>query len=390
MKRGMAGAAAILASVFPICGQVSAQGVTLPWGQSTDMIAWQTLTQIVAPAGNPLQHTVEFETWAADQDIYETPSPHWSAVSGPKRLQPSGLRAEIGGAAGLHSFALPPGDKCFTPVNPRAGGFPPGGCIGEEVRRNWASFQYIVSNGLYSFTGLQQAFNSGLKVDMPADSVAVKADWVRVSDLIAWAKRAEGLTLNATEIRKNYYVNTATDGTTVDTYALLAFHISTKQINNWVWSDFEHRLNPGRCDDIGCRDSFGAVDANVKPRGTRNQNYGECKKTAQLLAMMNNAGDDPVWQNYCLKGSQATFVDAAGKPTILGDSVIERIAANIPVPKSSCITCHAYASFDRNGNFGLISFTTFQPQVGKVDDNRLKGYRQNDFMWGIVRMTPRQ
>jgi hypothetical protein len=389
MKRGLAGIAVILAGVLPSGGQAPAQGVELGSGQSTDSIAWETLAAIAAPAGNPTTHTVEFETWASDQDIYEAAKPHWPVVNGPKKLQASGLRDDGQGAAGFHSLTIPTGGECFTPGNAKAGGFPPGACLGEEVRRNWASYQYIVSNGLYSFDGLERAFKSGLKVDLPADAVEFKGDWVKVADLITWIKRTEGTTLTPAEVRKTYYVNTATVGTTTDAYALVSIHLSSKQIKNWVWSDFEHRLNPGRCDTIGCHDSFGATDKDVAARAKANQNYGACQKTPALLAMMRNAGDDPVWENYCLKGSQATFVDSNGKATILGDSVVERINANIPIAKSSCITCHAYASFDKNGNFGLISTTTFHPPVGKIEESMLKGFRQNDFMWGIVRMTPR-
>ncbi len=291
------------------------------------------------------------------------------------------------GAAGFHSFALPAGDKCGPPANARAGNFPASACIGEEVRRNWASYQYIVSNGLYSFNGLEQAFKSGLKVDMPADSVEFKGDWVKVADLITWIKRTEDVTLTPASVRKLYYVNTATDGDEDRRLCVVSIHLSTKQIKNWVWSDFEHRLNPGRCDAIGCHDSFGAIDKDVQGKPNRNQDYGACQKTPALLAIMRNAGDDPVWENYCLKGSQATFVATDGKPTFLGDSVIERMNANIPVSKSSCITCHAYASFDKSGNFGLISFTTFHPQVGTVDAGPAQGlsaerfhvgHRQND------------
>lgn len=389
MKRGLAGVAAMLAAILPSGGQAPAQGVVLGWGQSTDSIAWQTLAAIAAPAGNPAQHTVEFETWASDQDIYESAKPHWPVVAGPKKLQASGLRDDGRGAAGFHSLTIPAGGTCFTPANAKAGGFPPNACLGEEVRRNWASYQYIVSNGLYSFDGLEQAFKSGLKVELPADAVEFKGDWVKVTDLITWIKRTEGTTLTPADVRKTYYVNTASDGTNVEAYALVSIHLSTKQIKNWVWSDFEHRLNPGRCDTIGCHDSFGATDKDVPAKARSNQNYGACEKTPALLAIMRNAGDDPVWENYCLKGSQATFVDSKGKATILGDSVVERINANIPVAKSSCITCHAYASFDKNGNFGLIGPTTFHPPVGQVDEAMLKGFRQNDFMWGIVRMTPR-
>ena len=385
--RRFAGIAAILVVflLLPV-GQASAQGARLPWGQSSDMIAWQTLAQIMAPAGNPAAHNVEFETWASDQDIYQT-SPHWPVPGTPKRLQES-LFGSGHNLSGPYPLTISAGG-CAPPADGPAGQFPPNACIGEEVRRNFASFQYIVSNGLYSYAGLAQAFRSKLKVDMPADAVEFKGDWVKVSDLIAWLRRSEGITLDAAAVRKNYYVNTVSDGTKTAEYALVSFHFSTKQIKDWVWADFEHRLNPGRCDDIGCHDSFGAVDADVPSRRTANQNYGECRKTVKLLALLSNGGIAPVWQNYCLKGSQVTFVQPDGKPTILGDSVIERMDALTPVTQSSCTTCHAYAAFDKNGNHGLINFVARAHPVGDVDRSQLRGYTQNDFVWGIAKMPPR-
>jgi hypothetical protein len=354
----------------------------LPWGQSSDMAAWQTFSLMVAPSGSPAAHTVEFETWASDQDIY-TASPHWPTPGTPKQLQPS-LAATVQGAAGVHSLVITP-SQCVKPGNAAAGNFPATGCIGEEVRRNFASYQYIVSNGLYSTAGLAAAFKSHLKVELPADAVEFKGDWVRVTDLITWIKRTEGLTLSEPRVREIYYVSKATLGKTTDEFALVGFHFATKQIKNWVWADFEHRLNPGRCDTIGCHDDFGATDPSVAPKATPNQYYGECHKTAALLAMLANAGLSPVWQNYCLKGAEIDFIQANGKPQLLGNSVIERIDANIPVGKSSCITCHAYAAFDRNGNHGLLTFTDTLP-VGKVNEDRLKGYVSNDFIWGIANL----
>jgi hypothetical protein len=145
-------------------------------------------------------------------------------------------------------------------------------------------------------------------------------------------------------------------------------------------------MNPGRCDFIGCRDSYGAVDANVAPKTVLNQQYGECKKSPAVQAMFTNAGISPVWQNYCLKGSQITFVDANGAPTKLGNSVIEAINASVPIENSSCITCHAYASFDKTGaaNFKALSMNP----VGKVDPALQAGFAGNDFLWGSILISP--
>src|SRR6201996_3702104 len=145
MLRRLAGLAAIL---FAWAAPALAVNEPLPWGQSSDMAAGQVFTQAVAPSGNPANHTVEFETWASDQDIY-TAQPHFPVPGAPKQLQPS--RAAT--AVGPHALTITP-NECFTPADAQAGNFPPTGCIGEEVRRNFATYQYIVSNGLNSKAGL--------------------------------------------------------------------------------------------------------------------------------------------------------------------------------------------------------------------------------------------
>lgn len=35
-------------------------------------------------------------------------------------------------------------------------------------------------------------------------------------------------------------------------YALVSLHVSSRQNPNWVWGTFEHAMNPGRCDSMGC------------------------------------------------------------------------------------------------------------------------------------------
>ena len=134
-------------------------------------------------SGIPGSKNVEFETWASDDDIYIANPPRWPAINAPEVLRPSALGVAV--AHGLRPLVIGPGG-CTKPQNPQAGNFPVDSCIGEEVRRNWASFQYIVGNNLFTHAGLAAAYQSGFKVNMPADSVEVKGDWVKVTDLITW------------------------------------------------------------------------------------------------------------------------------------------------------------------------------------------------------------
>ncbi|HEX4504704.1 MAG TPA: hypothetical protein VH722_03160 [Alphaproteobacteria bacterium] len=376
-----------LAAILAACaGSAWAADQKLPWGESSDMAAWRTLSMAVAPSGNPADHKVELETWATDQDIY-TATPHWPAAAAPKQLRANRVAPDQS-MSNLHALVVTP-NQCFQPLDAQAGNFPPTGCIGEEIRRNYATYQYIVSNGLYSTEGLQRAWKAHLKVDLPADATQFKGDWIRVPDLIAWLRRVYGMTVTREFVRNNYYTNTATAGRVTDEFALVGFHFMSKQIKARLWIDFEHRLNPGRCDTIGCHDDFGALQPEVTPRATANQNYGPCEKTPALKAMMAAAGLSPVWENYCLKGTEIGFVDPDGKPKLLGNSVIERINSKDPIARSSCTTCHAYAAFNREGKPGLLDFTNKVLPTGEPNQDRLKGYVHNDSIWGIANLATR-
>ncbi|MFC3580317.1 hypothetical protein [Sphingomonas hylomeconis] len=362
------------------------QGQTMPWGQTSDQIAWLTFAQIVAPSGAPNVKAAEFETWASDQDIYRT-NPVWPALGTAKKLQMSALgRAGLTHGAPRTRGALivspngcsPPGGMPPQGTAGIGSGYPAGACVGEEVRRNWASYQYIVRNNLYTQAGMAKAFaNAGLTVSLPSDAVEFKGDWVPVATLKTW------LGLTDAQVAQEYYVNSATAGGVTTSYALVSFHFSTKQQGNWVWSDFEHERNPGRCDTIGCHDSYGAATANVQPNAKPWQQYGACAKTPQVAALLGAAQLDRVWNHYCLKGSQVTFTQPDGKtPVLLGNSMIEAIAADVPIAQSSCQTCHAVASFDKNGqpNFNALG----QSPIGNVDPKLMTGYKSADFLWGIL------
>jgi hypothetical protein len=225
---------------------------------------------------------------------------------------------------------------------------------------------------------LAQAFSSGFKVNLPADSIEFKGDWAIVADVAKW------LSVDPSVIRGHYYTSSSTINGSVTEIALLSFHISTKQISNWVWSDFEGGMNPGRCDDIGCHDSFGAVISDVPSNSAPYKPYSDCVKKAALVDMLQNAGIDAIWQNYCLKGTQITFTNGSTQ-TRLGNSIIEPLNAGVPISNSSCITCHGYASFGQNGavNFFALLDPLNSP-IGDLDPTHLQGNIQNDFIWGIA------
>lgn len=325
-------------------------------GPSPDLAAWEVFAQAVAPSGASGATQLEFETWASDEDMFGESPPHWPTVGEAPR---DGECKQI-----------------FDRDAAAAAGFPEDGCIEEEVRRNWATFRYFVSHDLTSRAGLARAFEEGLKIDPPADSVQVKADWMRIGDLARWVQMDED------DVRRVYYTKRERDGEVDTEYALVGLHLNSKRWKNWIWATFEHRLNPGRCDDIGCHDTFGAATPHIPGGKPANQNYGDCPKNPELAAMLANVGLSPVWLNYCLKGSQVAFSEKDGRPKLLGNSVIDRINGHIPTASSSCMSCHALASFNRLGEANG-SFT--DNAVGDVDQARLRDYVTSGFVWGVVK-----
>src|SRR5205823_4143745 len=98
--------------------------------------------------------------------------------------------------------------------------------------------------------GLAAAYAASFKVEMPVASIAVKGDWIPLPNLIQWVPELKDIAT----VKKLYY----TISVNSVEYALVAMHVSSRQNPNWVWGTFEHQMNPGRCDYIGCFDSFGS------------------------------------------------------------------------------------------------------------------------------------
>jgi hypothetical protein len=345
--------------------------------ENSDAFVWRLFTQFAAPA---TKTSVVFETWASDEDTFSK-TPHWPSVDAPRKFHSSVLGAinrPLSGAHLLAAIDVP----CAPPGNAAVGGFPTSGtptpCIAEQTTRNKPQFDYIVGNGLNTQAGLASAYAKGFDVVMPDASISVKGDWVPFATLAQWIPQIGGVGA----IPKLYYT---TNSGGVD-YALVALHVSSRQNPNWVWGTFEHQLNPGRCDSIGCFDSFGAKKPAVLPdKAAINTQYGECAKTDRLIELMRKAGLADVWANYCLKSTQVDYNAPDGTPYALGSSVIERITGNGTVAASSCIGCHVYASFGADGKptSAATAMLPYNP-TGNPIPAVLEGARQFDFMWGVL------
>jgi hypothetical protein len=364
-----------------------AKGGRLPSGVNSDQQSWTNLIKVATPVA-PSQ--LEFETWASDPDIY-TNTPKWPSLAESlnKKLRPGLLQQTKMG----HPTITIDG-PCAKVGDAVAGNFPVAGstpppspltlsnlqpCYAEEVRRNRPSFDYIVGNKLNTQPGLAQAFQkaktSAWKVSLPTDAVEVKADWLPLETLVDWL-HANNVKASVDQVKKQYLTRVS-GGVT---YGLVSLHLSSKEIPNWVWASFEHQQNPGRCDTMGCYDSFGARKPAVAPVATANGQYGACVKTPAVHKLFKDAKLDDVWSNYCLKSSQIDVVSKKGTSLMLGDSFTERIAASVPINQSSCMSCHAAAAVTSTGaaytvllNNSPMGKVTLPPDAVAVD-----------FIWGIL------
>jgi hypothetical protein len=281
-----------------------------PAMNNPDKNSWQLFIQVNTPAATSGNNNVLFETWASDDQTFVA-SPVWPSTAPVAQLKVPALVRLAPPRRGPNPFVIP---------------MPPGQTVSEEVRRNKPAFDFIVDHKLFTRAGLKQAFAANQPIVFPIDAIEVKANWVAASSVNA----------------SLYHVNTASDG---KQYALVSMHIISKQIPNWTWATFEHQNNVGRCDFIGCRDSFGATDKYVAPKTPTGGQYPACGKTQALKDLFAAAKLESAYGNYCLKGSQTDFTTATGQPTLLGNSVTE----NGFVPSSSCLTCHSRASVTSSG-----------------------------------------
>ncbi|HVJ63262.1 MAG TPA: hypothetical protein VM555_11195, partial [Tahibacter sp.] len=278
--------------------------------------------------------------------------------------------------------------------------------MAELVFRNEPMFDFVFRNNLYNQEGIQDVFARNAtnitaknslpyraksstgqltEIDFPIDSVMIKSNWIEKERALKLGLRDDP---EAPYIKMT--IATAVNDNNAPIFKpgehwLVAFHISSKDTPNWVWATWEHVNNPGRCDYIGCNDSFGYASADkvganqavnyttphtqcdnldlaswvfklnqTYPSGPRSKNLGDTfnalgigtKAPAyadgkQLVPSVSDRG----WLSYRLKGAQVDFTDSTGVPTLLGNSVTEGGF----MQTSSCITCHARAGTNAGG-----------------------------------------
>ncbi len=344
-----------------------------------DKFNWTIFSRICKPAasqeggsGKPATNDVVWETWADDVRTYpQSPDPanppEWPGYG----IAPQRKTLEPITQQSFRAHLLQKLGQVVPLIAPNGGS--------EEVRRNKTSFDFIIKNGLWYQQGLASEFkirtsNTYEPLSFPTGAVEVKAIWRKIpKDSMAffhWNYDAAG-----------------------DLYGLIALHIMTKALPNWTWATWEWVGNTGRCDDLGCHDSFGVVPANVSPNGSEDKGYAPGRLTASLVQLFKDQGVADEWKNYRLKGSQVDWTDATGRTTLLGNSITESGF----VQTSSCITCHSVASFNAKGVFqNTIGFTpSGQSQNGPVNPSNFWTlgappfgklvYLQYDFVWGVLR-----
>lgn len=287
---------------------------------------------------------VRFETWASNEDTFKKHPVFPGATSDlacPVANGPSPPAPAVTPVASPKILNIPALQELAPPgLQPHVS---PDGS--EEVRRNQATFDFIVCNQLFAKAGLRAAFAAGKPIVFPPDAMEVKANWVPADQVNASA----------------YYVSAAPDG---KKYALVALHIISKLLPNWTWATFEHKDNLGRCDFIGCHDSFGAAVSDVTPNEALGRRYDPCTKTDSVRKVFADGGLPGFWDNYCLKGTQADFITPTGVPTHLGNSVTESGF----VDTSSCISCHARAAVNAKG-IGTTSSGFINPPTAALCPN---------------------
>lgn len=335
----------------------------------------------------------------------------------------------------------------------------------ELVFRNKSMIDYIYRNDLYSKEALgarNKAQNTALKtgdfelahkleVRFPVDAVMVKADFMH-EDIMRGQNLIQDYDNqgNKMPVANNpdfpyltIKLENSGKGSTPGIYYMVSMTNASKELPIWHWYALEHVANLGRCDYIGCNDSFGFKSKSniqkganfgktfIPPKFLLNNDLAETnsnnplfdtgkkylpnetgeKITKQLASMLTAMGigtaeqdpdpyriskDDPAWLNYRLKGTQSSFTTRAGLPTGTGSTVTEGGFVN----SSSCATCHAQASVDSEGNSGMqgvgaswrlnllgynqVEMGTPKPSMFYNNDQPSISATQIDFVWGIL------
>ena len=337
-----------------------------------EQTAWQLFVAATCPVNASQYPYVTWQTWIEQNQLYgggaalaagERPRFHMSPLAALLRAKADAMdKQKKGGgkdakAGGAHARAALP-DVANQNCNSHTWS---GRTICEEARLNPDAQQYVVANGLNTRPGQEKFVAAGSVFKSPAPSVEIKADWIQ---LAGCSNPPQG-------------VHVENVGGTC--YALGGIHLISKLVDKWIWATFEPQnatTNPQRCKVLGCNDPWGSSPATSQGASTQ--------LTAPLKALMTQAKLAPEWFNYRLDGVQVDFLDAQGKPTRLGNSIIEGDNAGNPqaMAVSSCITCHDLSSINAKGDEQDPDFIIGTPPALPA------GYVPRDFVWSLTLALP--
>lgn len=307
---------------------------------------------------------VYWETWANAPDIYldggRDPGP-WLQVGG--KINPQEIRS-------VTEFdSLPLQQQVRRSAN-KSGffiEFDPTAALRQinETRMNRAAYEFIREKDLYNLDGQRALAASGAKtLQFPLDAKEVKAQWRPIGE--------------ADKKRYHWAELKLLNGTT-RIYGLTAIHITTKDLPNWLWATFEHVDNPTRPGNepwkLSSHDTFAC-------KGKR----PDCNEAPKGIGL-----EGTPWENYRLRGTQIDFADSRGKATLLANSQPEEGFQET----SSCITCHARAAVNADGERLDIFRSDGTGDVGPVDPTWFETggtsrFTQLDFVWSMFRARPKQ
>ena len=296
----------------------------------------------------------------------------------------------------------------------------------------------------------------GQGASYPPDAVMFKADWIPEKTMLELGYITDHDDDSATPPQNAKYpyitmqINASSDSLPVDDpkktyteglYYLASITGASKALPNWHWYAFEHVNNRGRCDYTGCNDSYGFKTKVITPCSSGNnqdvvfasnfitphtmddqlqddqqlfdlgKRYPSGDISNGLAALFKATGigsgsravnakvpqlSDPAWRSYRLKGTQTSYYNNDGYPTIVGASITEGGFVNT----ASCMSCHVQASVNASGEngvpgvgatgrlnlSGIGTVVNGHPETADFYDRGTTNQRavQVDFVWGIL------
>jgi hypothetical protein len=346
---------------------------------SLEETAWRLWVASTCPVNQSVYPYVVWENWIEQAQMYplnpanvlQIPAALAPSTSASRSLQPSqlaiaknpGLLTMVPGLLGAAN------ENCNTAQAPPPS--QPKLIICEEVRLNGSTQDYVTGTALWNRNGQKQIAASQGTIQFPRPSLEVKVDWIQLSTIgFDCANLPKSLT-------QSVHVETING----NCFAVAGMHLISKLSNQWIWATFEPQnltTNPFRCQVLGCSDSFGSVPARTSGSFTA--------LTPRLEQLMNDAQLAPEWQNYRLDGVQVKFVHPDGKPTLLGNSIIEGENVGMNLKEASCISCHALSSVKSDGTDGITLLTT--NPVGEPQPLPSSDWIRRDFVWSLLEACP--